>query len=616
MSEAARRLRVRYPADGGDVIATAAKTLADALSPMLAEAITLESADRLPARAIRIGPASGDVTGAIPDSVAAGTDAFAIARGDGDSILLAGGTERAVMHAAYELLERLGAPYPARPRIDRDRLAQVEPCAIVPAFRRRAIVSDLMTWHYETPERLAAHLESDGPFVEWMGARGLNAFSYIRHAVDSRSKIDELLPLYRARGIDSEYGGHILRFLLPRDRFAANPDYFPADASGARNRRGNLCVSNADALALVRDGAVRYARENPECALLHVWGVDLREGAWCRCGECAAMSPQSQYMKVVNSIAEALAEMGAAAPPVAYLAYHDTIEPDPALGPLPRVSFEWAPRERCYSHAIDDGACEINPRYWNLLKRHVELFEGRGHAFEYYADAILFGGIATATPAIIARDLRAYRSLGLDSVSCLTFGQHSVLAYPVNLETFARATRSPDFDAGLTAFDFAAARHPACAAEMADAYRAIARASAWILDGGGDVMRPKLGAANRLARIAALRQAHGDFTRAIEAADHAIARGGLDAPGEREVWRYSRAMVAGVREYLAACDDAQNPIGGRDAAIGAIGDAIDRFRSAAGSFNDIWGACDAEWIRGIWLDKLRRRFDEAFGGKS
>ncbi len=107
--------------------------------------------------------------------------------------------------------------------------------------------------------------------------------------------------------------------------------------------------------------------------------------------------------------------------------------------------FEWAPRERCYSHAIDDPACEINPRYLESLKRYIEIFDGRGHIFEYYADAILFGGLGFATPAVVASDLRAYRQLGLTSISCLTFGAYSVMAYPVNLEAFVRGSRRSGF---------------------------------------------------------------------------------------------------------------------------------------------------------------------------
>src|SRR5579863_2026525 len=115
-------------------------------------------------------------------------------------------------------------------------------------------------------------------------------------------------------------------------------------------------------------------------------------------------------MAVVIAIAAALGA-DAGAPPVAYLAYHDTIEPHRGLRPRPNVWFEWAPRERCYVHAIDDAACEINPHYLDSLRRYLELFDGRGHVFEYYADSILFGGVGFATPGIIAADLKCYRAL-------------------------------------------------------------------------------------------------------------------------------------------------------------------------------------------------------------
>ena len=297
--------------------------------------------------------------------------------------MVAGASERGALHGAYDLLERLGARFalgraPALPRIEPAQLATLAPYRVAPAFSRRAFVSDIMTWHYEDSERLRTHLAHDREFIPWMGRRGINAFSYIRHAQDTRLKIDEVAPMLAERGIEAEYGGHVLQLLLPRDRFAAHPEYFPCGEDGRRMESGNLCVSNRAALELVRAGALGYVRDNPEMAMLHIWGADVRRGAWCRCAECAALSPQLQYMKVVNEIAAALASEGDAAPPVAYLAYHDTLEPDPALRPLDNVWFEWAPRERCYSHAIDDPACTVNPRYLESLKRYIDLFDGRG----------------------------------------------------------------------------------------------------------------------------------------------------------------------------------------------------------------------------------------------
>src|SRR5262249_5033642 len=155
--------------------------------------------------------------------------------------------------------------------------------------------------------------------------------------------------------------------------FEHNPGFFPADAHRKRNSRGNLCVSNPQALHLTSNGAVAYAEQNPECQLLHVWGADVWQGAWCQCSQCASMSPALQYLKLINAVAEALAVRGRDLP-VAYLAYRDTIEPDPLLRPRANVYFEWAPRERCYSHSIDDPRCETNRRYFDTLKHYMDLF--------------------------------------------------------------------------------------------------------------------------------------------------------------------------------------------------------------------------------------------------
>jgi hypothetical protein len=473
----------------------------------------------------------------------------------------------------------------------------VKPSSVEPAFARRAFVSDIMTWNYTDEDRLRLHLEHDREFIPWMARHGINAFSFIRQATDSRIRIDELKPRLAERGVAAEYGGHVLQLLLPRERFATNPEYFPIGADGQRMPRGNVCVSNRAAIDLVRANALNYVTDYPENQLLHIWGADVQGGAWCRCAECARLSPQLQYMKVVNAVAEAIA--GEAGPPVAYLAYHDTIEPDPQLNPLANVWFEWAPRERCYSHPIDDPSCETNPRYWESLKRYHELFDGRCHVFEYYAYAILFGGMGFATPAIIARDLRAYHALGLRNISCLTFGAFSVLAYPVNLIAFVRGARDLGFDPDTTLADAAAERHPACAAEMAAAYRAIERASALVLT-YGDVMKPKLAAQARARKRAELGEAIAAIRNAIEAAEHVLGTG--KAPlvaAERELWEYGLETLNGIVEYMGGS--------AREAAIKRIDAALEHVRAIELEIKGNWGAYELERIHQIWLDALRRK---------
>jgi hypothetical protein len=371
--------RVEVAADAGEVVQLAAHELAAGLSCMLSTTVQAAAVSGMAGTVLRLKREWFETAPASVAGIAGGRDDFKLLRepvrgGETSAedmppcvaVLLTGGTERAALHATCELLHQLGARFPLCrapyfPRIGAAVLDAVEPRRVAPAFARRAMVSDLMTWHYETPQRLAVHLESDRHLIRWMAARGLNAFSFIRHTIDSRLKIDELVSMCRERGIGCEYGGHVLQLLLPRSHFDTNPGFFSEDASRKRDSRGNLCVSNAEALRLIRDGAVRYAEQNPECEMLHIWGADVRNGAWCQCGACSSMSPQVQYLQVINAVAEALAAQDKS-PPVAYLAYHDTIEPDPLLQPRSNVHFEWAPRERCYNHSIDDPQCEVNLR--------------------------------------------------------------------------------------------------------------------------------------------------------------------------------------------------------------------------------------------------------------
>lgn len=601
-------LSIRHAKVSGEVGAIAVTHLKGGLGAMGAPIVALIDGE-LRAPAIRIDWGNDTEDSGPPPELH--DDSFAITRCGANSIRIDAGSERGLIHAAADLMEQLGAQFPPGappifPHLDRAQLATLKSHVVAPTFKRRAFVSDIMTWSYTTADRLALHLEHDREFIPWMARRGINAFSYIRHAHDTRLRIDEIASLLAAHGIDAEYGGHVLQILMPREAFEKHPEYFPADEGGNRQQIGNLCASDPGAIELVRENALKYVRDFPENSLLHIWGADVRGGAWCRCSRCRELAPQRQYMEVVNAIADALGA-DATAPPVTYLAYHDTIEPLAELRPRPNVWFEWAPRERCYVHAINDAACEINPGYLDSLKRYLDLFEGRGHVFEYYADSILFGGLGFATPGVIAADLRCYRALGIESISCLTFGAFSALAYPVNLEAFVSGTRSADFapEAGLAAV--AAGRHPRCAARMSDAYRAMARASHLVLD-YGDVHRVmRFANLKRARKRKELSQAAAAFAEAIAAAD-SIASDARDpiVESEKDLWRYSRDVLGGLSDYLAALEDSGKDRKSRgEAAIAKVNAAIEHIHRIELPLKGTWGAYDLEWLRELWLRGLR-----------
>ncbi|HLI78791.1 MAG TPA: DUF4838 domain-containing protein [Candidatus Binataceae bacterium] len=602
------KLDIRYSAEVGEVAAIAARELADGLAKMLAADASASSDPSIDARAIIISSGADAPANLALNKLT--DDGFEISHPDKGSLAIQAGSERGLLHASYDLMERLGASFvpgaPGNfPKAPRDTLATMKPYSVTPAFKRRAMASDILTWNYTYPDRLAQHLKFDREFIPWMARRGINAFEYIRHPHDTVQRIDELTPLYKSHGIGVEYGGHVLQILMPRDQFELHPEWFPATKDGSRTPKGNLCVSNADAVRLACEGALNYVREYPESELLHIWGADVRDGAWCRCANCKKLSPQLQYMKIVNAVAAAYENAGV---PVAYLAYHDTVDPDRKLRPLPNVWFEWAPRERCYIHAIDDPDCTINPRYFESLKRYLEIFEGRGHVFEYYADAILFGGLGFATPGVIGRDLRAYKGLGIDSISNLTFGAYSALAYPVNLEAFVRGTREPKFSVSGVVEDCAANRHPKAADALGKAYRAVEKAAAMVLD-YADVMCPyKMKPEQAAAKKPQIVKAFTQFEHAVEIARHAKEKHGDALAGaEEELWSYSFEVMSGIGDYLRAQQEqgiVKHTLG--QGAIAQIAGAIEHIHRIDANLKGTWGSYDLDWMREHWLDGLRK----------
>ena len=537
---------------------------------------------------------------------------YSLKRAGEHALIVIGDDERAVLDAVYDVLRELGAEFPlgGLPRLPhgpaiggvRGLLHAIGEARVRPAFRRRAFVSDIMTWHYDHPERLAAHLAHDREFIPWMARRGLNSFFYIRHAQDTRYRIEEIEPLFLERGIELEYGGHIFQQLLPRESFTANPEYFPLGADGMRNPRGNLCVSSTGALEMLSRQVRDYLQPHPALRRLHPWGADVFEGAWCGCTQCSGIPPQLQYLHAVNAIARAAAPIE-----VTYLAYHDTLEPVTGMVPEANVWLEWAPRERCYRHAIDDPACHLNPRFFQSLQRYVDAFDGRCHVFEYYADAILFGGLATALTEVIACDLRAYHALGIRSISCLTFGAFSVLAYPLNQIAFAELSRNPMRDPAALGIAAAWERHPGRSEELAQAYREVETASRLVLD-YGDVMRPYLGPEESRRKRAELTQAAQALQRAAEIAASAAQRtGDRVASSELALWNYGRVTLEGLCDFIAAREAGSRAQGA--AAIERIASALMQMRAIADDLKGTWGAFDLERFHQLWTDRMRRELE-------
>ena len=500
-------------------------------------------------------------------------------------VTLQAGSPRALLTAAYALLERLGCRWSLHgsheeivPRLD--GAVQLDRVEHTPRFAARGYASDIMSWHYTQPEHFNDRLDDDRAFIDWMGKSGANAFLYIRHPFDTQLTIPELLPDFARRGIDLEYGGHVMPLLLPRDLYHQHPDYFPAGLDGTRTDHGNLCTSNAAALAAASANAVQYAHEYPEMRVVHIWGADLWHGGWCHCASCTPLSVQDQSLRVCNAVARGLADAGMARP-VCYLAYHDTLDADLTLRPDENVMVEFAPRERCYGHAIDDATCVTNRRYAAALARYVALFNGRVRLFEYYGDAILFFGCTVPLTDVIAADMDYYAQLGVQGVTLLQFGTYSLWAYPFNFLAFAQASRDSCVPANVRR-DYCArfGPHASVAATVLASLESVMRTVVTY----GDIRRPPRApdaARDVLARVEAA------LPCLTNVAEELASRGDATLAAQAALVRYTYGVLAAVRQQLL------------DTLAGQPRDAEPQFSEALRAldvverrFKGLWGSVD------------------------
>jgi len=494
--------------------------------------------------------------------------------------LVQGGSGRAVLHGVYALLAQLGCRWSLHGRAHEQvprltALPPITPQQVTPRFNVRGYSADIMTWHYGDRAQLAEHLTADHEFVDWMGKSAANAFLFIRHPFDTQLTIPELLADFARRGIDLEYGGHVIPLLLPREQFGQHPEYFPQSVEGARSEFGNLCTASRTAMRIATENAVHYVREYPELHVLHIWGADLWAGGWCHCGECRSATAQDQSLRLCNAVAEALAAQGMARS-VCYIAYHDTLEPNLTGRPAPNVVVEYAPRERCYGHALDDGTCRTNRRYREALERYVELFDGRVRIFEYYADAILFCGCAVPLGEVIAGDLDFYHRLGIREITNLQFGSFSLWAYPLNFLAYAAATQAPCADVSAIRHRYAGefGTHADLVAQTFADLEAVMREIVTY----GDIRRPpkppeqaqqlRPRVERALERLAPL------VDRLAPASSDAV------ISALQALLRYNRAMLTGVRSELGAAADA----------AAHYDDALAIMRTVDRRFTGLWGA--------------------------
>jgi hypothetical protein len=332
-------------------------------------------------------------------------DAFLL-RSTPEGLVISSSASRGVLHGIYAYLESLGArfPFPGDDVIPhRPLVATGYDRRETPSFQRRG-----MTFSGSREHALG--------WIDFCGKQRLNWVFY--HTFGSEAwwaeNRDAVWPELQKRGMTLELGGHEMPGFIPRRLFREHPDWFRL-SSGVRTNDYNFCPSSREAMEHLKERTRQYVRAMPEADVYNAWADDTAEDAttWCSCEQCRQYSPSDQNLLAMNAMAQAVRDCKPAAK-IVHIAYHETIAPPVKVEPDPGIVMMWAPRERCYAHALNDPNCAKNRQHARWLENLLRVFDpAQAEVFEYYPDQYVFNHMMPALADTISGDLQYYHSLGI-----------------------------------------------------------------------------------------------------------------------------------------------------------------------------------------------------------
>ena len=370
-------------------------------------------------------------------------DGFII-RSVGPDIVLLGKGDRGDLYACYAFLERLGVrwyfPGSQYEVVPHTAINWRETYNISesPAFRKRI----LFYWPY--------NYTSVEDWIDFAAKLRLNCimFHYTWPARDWYINLrPQLAPQIRKRGLEIEVGGHFLSSFLPRNLIKTHPDWFRLNKQGQRVNDYNLDPFNSGALNYIASGAANYLLKMPNATLFHLWADDIEGGGWSHDTGKERYTPSDQALLVYNDVITRLRKKLPHAR-LSFLAYHDTVFPPRVVKPAPGIAFFYAPRERCYAHALDDPTCALNQQYRKALETALPKFNrSDAEVFEYYTDEILFENLTDPPlPDVIRKDAQYYHRLGIPAVGSLMTNTSNFTTPATNMFLYAEALWNPNRD--------------------------------------------------------------------------------------------------------------------------------------------------------------------------
>jgi hypothetical protein len=402
-----------------------------------------------------------------------GSDSYAI-RIRGDQLVLAGDTDRAILFAVYDLLERFGCRWLA-PQFDFYKgEAEVIPSVpeLVLQLDKAAVERpDFPIRKLDVEEGRSHTTENLKQLVEWAPKLRYNTLMVPRD-YGGRGRVtwdqwrDAITPEAKKRGLIIEVGGHgyenfINAKMQGGKLFEQHPDWFGKDDAGKRSERQNrvFCTSNAEAVEFVTRGVLDYLNSHPEIDVFQLWPPDGAD--WCTCDACKALGePQDRQALLVNHIRAAV-EKAKPGVRLEIIAYSKALQPPTRVKLDPRILVDYCPINQSFEVPINDPSSPRNADYVRALTAWRERFPGDIGLYSYYRK-YAWKSLPALIPYYMQADLRFYRSLKPPLAAVMIYGEPGDWGtYELNHIALGRLGWDADVDMDVILKAYCAARYGA-----------------------------------------------------------------------------------------------------------------------------------------------------------
>ena len=373
---------------------------------------------------------------------------------DGDSLVLHGENQIAVLYAVYDFLQEFcnvrffapGAEFEDVPRTDEliipsNRLPWEHGSAMaIRDFVNRTNSHDALS--FAVKSRVNTVLGC-GPWLN--GSEKANPVN---------------AALIHSFGLKVRGPGHSWKHFVPDDSlFAEHPEYFPL-LNGRRTVTGRTaCFSNPFVQNIFRDKVRAYLKEHPYWDIFAFWAEDTGEQWYCECDECRKKSTTDWYFDLGVIAADVLAEELPDAT-FEWIAYQGTLQPPQMVKSL-RDNGRKMLVNCCVNQTRDlyhpmDYDCPPNRKLLSIIRSWQEFlkgigYEGRFMMMEYYnlCEYPNYGpcGHTLLWPLeVMQHDVRFYREHGVTGMGAFTGFDKLAFPTPLRLWAWMKLWNAPDLD--------------------------------------------------------------------------------------------------------------------------------------------------------------------------